>query len=202
MEAGGMRRPSNAIAAAVAAHTDLVRAARQLSEAEVRGLSRLPGWNRARVLAHLAHKSRSHVSVFEGARLGEVREQYPSGIAVAESETEAWSLRPVKELCELLAGGFSSLERSWGSLREDDWSRAGISSAGERSMSEFVDRHMRDVFVHHVDLDIGYLPADWPAVFVGAELSKRLRDLPGRAEPHALLAWLFGRSEAPKLGPW
>jgi len=59
-----------------------------------------------------------------------------------------------------------------------------------------------DVFVHYVDLDVGYHPADWPAIFVSTELPKRLRDLPDRTEPAVLLAWLFGRAPSPELGPW
>lgn len=69
-------------------------------------------------------------------------------------------------------------------------------------MIEFVERHLRDVFVHHVDLDSGYEPSDWPTAFVSRELPKRLHDLPDRAEPSALLAWLLGRTRAPGLGPW
>lgn len=69
-------------------------------------------------------------------------------------------------------------------------------------MPEFVDRHMRDVFVHHVDLDVGYSPEDWPAIFVDTELPKRLRDLPLRASPGALLAWVLGRAQSPELSAW
>ncbi len=47
-------------------------------------------------------------------------------------------------------------------------------------MSEIVAHHWRDVVVHHVDLDLGYRPSDWPANFVEGELAKRLRALPDR----------------------
>ena len=69
-------------------------------------------------------------------------------------------------------------------------------------MTEFVERHLRDVFVHHADLDVGYGPRNWPAAFVTKELPKRLQDLPGRADPSDILAWLLGRSTAPELAPW
>ncbi|MEY2425171.1 MAG: maleylpyruvate isomerase [Actinomycetota bacterium] len=142
------------------------------------------------------------MAVLEGAVIGEVREQYPEGQTAAEAETEAWSKRPARELFGLLADAFSALERAWERLPEDAWLRRGISSAGDRSMIEFVDRHMRDVFVHHVDLGVGYAPADWPTVFVTAELPKRLRNLPDRAEPRSMLAWLLGRAAPPELAPW
>ncbi|MEY2474570.1 MAG: maleylpyruvate isomerase [Actinomycetota bacterium] len=195
-------RPQDAIDTAIVGHREVLTAAHSLGETEIREPSLLPGWSRGRVIAHLAHKSRSHVAVFEGAREGVVREQWPRGQAAAEAETEAWSNRSATDLCGLLAGGFSELERAWQLLPDDAWLRSGISSAGERSMIEFVDRHMRDVFVHHVDLGIGYVAADWPTVFVTTELPKRLRDLPDRAEAHAILAWLLGRTAAPRLAPW
>ena len=69
-------------------------------------------------------------------------------------------------------------------------------------MAEIVTHHLRDVEVHHVDLDLGYRPSDWPAKFVEGELAKRLRALPDRADHADLLAWLLGRAPAPELGPW
>jgi maleylpyruvate isomerase len=195
-------RPRDAIETAIVGHGEMLTTATSLDDSEIRQPSLLPRWSRARVIAHLAHKSRSHVAVFEGAVGGEFREQYPEGQAAAEAATEAWSNRPAAELCGLLADGFSALERAWERLPDEAWLRRGTSSAGERSMIEFVDRHMRDVFVHHVDLGTGYAPADWPTAFVSTELPKRLRDLPDRAEPHAILAWLLGRTPAPELAPW
>lgn len=195
-------RPQDAIEAATVGHAELLAAVTNLSEREIREPSLLPSWSRARVIAHLAHKTRSHVAVLDGAAVGEVRGQYPAGQAVAEAETLEWSNRPAAELCALLADGFSTLERAWDRLPDDAWLRRGVSSAGERLMTEFVARHMRDVFVHYVDLGIGYAAVDWPAAFVQVELPKRLRDLPERAAPHALLAWLLGRTPAPELAPW
>jgi maleylpyruvate isomerase len=69
-------------------------------------------------------------------------------------------------------------------------------------MAEIVGHHLRNVEVHHLDLDIGYGPEGWPPAFVEAELAKRLRDLPGRTEHANLLAWLLDRAPAPDLGPW
>ncbi len=162
----------------------------------------MPGWNRARVIAHLAHKSRSHVNVFDAARAREVGNQYPDGQGAADAEALMWSELPARELCRQLAGSFAALAAAWRRLPNDEWTNRGTSSAGSRTMIEFVERHMRDVFVHYVDLDVGYQPADWPAIFVRTELPKRLGDLPERTEPALLLAWLFGRAPSPELGPW
>lgn len=194
--------PRDAIETAIVGHAEVLTATASLDDYQIAQPSLLPGWSRARVIAHLAHKSWSHVSVFDGAAVDDVRAQYPDGQAAAEAETEAWSRRSAGALREFLRDGFDALERSWDRLPEEAWTRRGMSSAGERSMDEFVERHLRDVFVHHVDLGVGYGPPDWPAAFVSTELPKRLRDLPGRAEPHDILAWLLGRAAAPELAPW
>ena len=87
-------------------------------------------------------------------------------------------------------------------LDDGMWDRQGIMTAGPRTMAEIVTHHLRNVEVHHVDLDIGYRPSDWCALFVEIELAKRMRALPDRAEHAALLAWLVGRAPAPDLDPW
>lgn len=195
-------RPQDSIETAIVGHDEVLTATARLDDNQIAHPSLLPGWSRARVIAHLAHKSWSHVAVFEGAVVDEVRPQYPEGQVAAEAETEVWSQRSAEALLECLRDGFAALERSWDRLSDEGWVRRGTSSAGDRSMKEFVERHLRDVFVHHVDLDVGYGPRDWPAAFVSTELPKRLRDLPGRANSHDILAWLLGRTPPPKLAPW
>src|SRR3954452_14766380 len=135
-------RPAEHIEAARAGHAEVLRAATDLHGRAIREPSLLPGWSRARVLAHLAHKSRSHVDVFTGARGGEVRLQYPEGQSAAAAEVLAWSELPPGDLLRRLADSFSALEVVWAELPDDGWTRIGISSAGERSMIEFVHRHM------------------------------------------------------------
>jgi maleylpyruvate isomerase len=39
-----------------------------------------------------------------------------------------------------------------------------------------------EVLVHHVDLDIGYRPQDWPAAFVGDYLDRAVTGLRGHAQ--------------------
>lgn len=61
-------------------------------------------------------------------------------------------------------------------------------------MVEIVAHHLRNIEVHHVDLDIGYRPADWPSILNDGELPKRLQSLPDRADHAQILAWLLGRA--------
>jgi maleylpyruvate isomerase len=195
-------RPAAAIDACVAGHERLVSAIAPLTDGEVTQPSKLPGWTRGHVLTHLAHKTATHIWLFEGAYVDEVRDQYPHGLVRAQADVEANAGRSAAELRSELIASFAGLEAAWGELPDSCWDREGICVPGPRSMRQIVDRHLRDVEVHHVDLDIGYGPTDWPDVFVEGELAKRIADLPDRASRAALLAWLLGRAEAPALGPW
>jgi maleylpyruvate isomerase len=69
-------------------------------------------------------------------------------------------------------------------------------------MTEIVMHHLRNVEVHHVDLDPGFRASDWPPLFVKNEPGKRIRDLPNRADHADLPAWLLGRAPAPELRRW
>jgi maleylpyruvate isomerase len=60
----------------------------------------------------------------------------------------------------------------------------------------------REVELHHVDLGLGYTPADWPDEFVHLVLPEMIDGLARRADHRALLAWLSGRGRVPELGPW
>ena len=195
-------RPTDEIGACVEGHRRMEAAVARLTDEDVRRPSLLPGWTRAHVLTHLADKTLTHVDLIEGAERNEVREQYPDGFANAQAAVDVGAQRPAVELRADLARAFALLEAAWSRLGEQHWDRVGICVPGPRSMAEIVLRHLRDVEVHHVDLDIGYSPTDWPVFFVEAELGKRLPQLADRAPHSLLLAWLLGRGDAPELGPW
>ena len=55
----------------------------------------------------------------------------------------------------------------------------------------------REVELHHVDLGLGYTPADWPEAYVERELAISLALLPERLDgsgQRQMLAWLVGRA--------
>jgi maleylpyruvate isomerase len=163
--------------------------------------SRLPRYSRANVIAHVTNKAKAHRVLFEGAVAGEVRRLHPEG-----HDPDLAARRPagttVTQLRAELEESFAALEAAWASLDDQMWARHGVMMAGPRTMAEIVGHHWRNVEVHHVDLDIGYEPDDWPSAFVDGELSRRLKGLPERASHPELLAWLLGRAPAPDLSPW
>ncbi|MGH9094591.1 MAG: maleylpyruvate isomerase N-terminal domain-containing protein [Acidimicrobiales bacterium] len=185
-----------------ASHERLLADLARLPDAAFRSPSLLPGYSRGHVVTHLANKARAHVSLFEGAAAGEIRRLHPLGYD-PDQAAAAGAQRSARQLLADLRTSFELLEAAWDDLVPALWERQGIMTAGPRTMSEIVSHHLRNVEVHHVDLDTGYRISEWPAVFVEGELPKRLRALPDRADHAGLLAWLVDRAPAPDLlGPW
>jgi maleylpyruvate isomerase len=195
-------KPSATVDACRRSHQLLLDSLAPLTDDDFRVPSLLPRYTRGHVVTHIANKARAHVLVVEGAAVGEVRRIYPDGYD-ADQAAEAGADRPAAELRADLAHSLQLLEAAWAALDDAHWDRQGIMIAGPRTMVEIVGHHLRNIEVHHVDLDIGHQPRDWPSILVEGELPKRLQALPDRAGHAELLAWLIGRGPAPELvGPW
>ena len=111
----------------------------------------------------------------------------------------------LREACAVLEGRYA----------ESDWDGAGRGPLGEIPLVDLPFFRMREVAIHHVDLDIGYEFADLPSVYVRLELRRMemmwqarqpmgLTPLPPAAlelAPPARVAWLMGRIEVPGLKP-
>jgi maleylpyruvate isomerase len=194
-------RPLDLIEACRSSHRRLLGALSRLTDEDLRQASLLPGFTRAHVIAHVANKADAHSELFVGALVGEVRRLHPEGYdpdAAADRRAHSLAVEARDDLEESL----DRLEAAWDGLDEPLWQSTGIMMAGPRTMTEIVGHHLRNVEVHHVDLDIGFAPADWTSVFVEGELAKRLQTLPDRARHADLLAWLLDRAPAPPLTHW
>ena len=153
-------------------------------------------------MTHIANKVKAHVQLVEGPPAGEARRLHPPGYD-ADLAAAAGASRSAEELREDLAASLILLEEAWDGLDEAMWDQSGIMMAGSRTMIESVNHHLRNIEVHHVDLNIGYGINDWSAYFVEAELTRRLPALTHRANHADLLAWLLNRGQAPDLvNPW
>lgn len=195
-------RPTATLDACRTSHQLLLDRLAPLIDDDFRAPSLLPRYSRGHVVRHMENKARAHAAILEGAAIGEVRRIHPDGYD-PDRAAEAGADRPAVELRADLADSLQLLETAWAALDEAHWDRQGIMVAGPRTMVEIVGHHLRNIEVHHLDLDIGHHPSDWPSILVEAELPKRLQALPDRAGHADLLAWLIGRATAPDLvGPW
>ncbi|CAL9581322.1 maleylpyruvate isomerase family mycothiol-dependent enzyme [Streptomyces sp. enrichment culture] len=151
------------LASVQAATERLLVAVGALDDAAVTQSSRLPGWTRGHVLAHLARNADALVNVLEG------RPMYVSGEA-RDADIERDAPRP---LDVQLADVRESAERlrAAGAVPAD-WSRIVELRNGVTDRAERVPfRRWVEVELHHVDLGIGYELEDLPADFTEREIA-------------------------------
>jgi len=173
---------------------------------DIESPSALPGWTRGHVLTHITKSGDGHVGIFDAAAEGHVAQQYPGGVEGRAADIEAGSTRPAADQVESLRSSIASLEVRWAA---SDWQGSGIGPAGVIAVRDLPFFRIREVAIHHVDLNIGYSFADLPSEYVRVELWRMgmlwkarqpmgMTALPAQAlemPSHIRLAWLMGRSD-------
>ncbi|ANW20736.1 maleylpyruvate isomerase family mycothiol-dependent enzyme [Streptomyces clavuligerus] len=141
----------------------LLTAVDTLDRTRLSGPSRLPGWSRGHVLAHLARNADALVNVLEG------RPMYPSA-AARETDIERDSGRPLDvQLADVRdsAAQFEAVARL-----PAEWNRTVALRNGVTDRAARVPfRRLVEVELHHVDLDVGHELEDLPREFVLREIA-------------------------------
>jgi maleylpyruvate isomerase len=172
-----------------------------LRDEQARSPSLLEGWSVGHVLTHVARNADSVVWRLEGAALGEVRDQYPGGLAQRRADIEAGAGRPAAALVADVARTSAAVEAATAALPPSAWDAPSRTSRGVIETSrDAVFSRWREVVVHHGDLGLGSVT--WPPELVAAWLPRELPRLAERTDPQRLLAWVVGRGPAPALAPW
>jgi len=201
--------PEVAIALCHSAHLRLFTTVAGLEDHVARRSSRLPGWSVGHVLAHLARNADGHVRRLEAAMAGREVARYPGGPDQRSREIVEGAGRPAQELVLDVRESALRLELAWAASLEAGWPNAEMLAGDHFPTTASPMRRLREVEVHHVDLGLGYEPADWPDAYVQWELGASVERLPGRLadrrDAHRFLAWLTGRGDLPqdlRLTPW
>ncbi|MFE7587543.1 maleylpyruvate isomerase family mycothiol-dependent enzyme [Streptomyces gardneri] len=149
--------------ASVKAATDrLLDAAASWDNAATAEPSRLPGWTRGHVLAHIARNADALVNVLQG------RPMYADA-ATRDADIERDAARP-------LAAHLADLRESGDGFQTAgaepaDWSRTvELRNGVTDSASRIPFRRWVEVALHHVDLGVGYELEDLPEEFVQREI--------------------------------
>ncbi|MEU1201335.1 maleylpyruvate isomerase family mycothiol-dependent enzyme [Streptomyces sp. NPDC005813] len=170
----------------------LLTAATKLDNASAAEPSRLPGWSRGHVLAHLARNADALVNVLEG------RPMYVSGDA-RDTDIARDAPRPVDaQLADVRA---SAARFQDAGAVPADWSRTvELRNGVTDSAARVPFRRWIEVELHHVDLGIGYELEDLPENFVTREiafLTDRFRghpEVPATRLTDGTRAWSTGRA--------
>jgi maleylpyruvate isomerase len=198
---GGPGPPTEWVEGCVAAQRTLDAAVAGLDDEQARAPSLLEGWSVGHVLTHVARNADSVVWRLEGAALGEVRDQYPGGLAQRRDDIEAGAGRPAADLVADVARTSAAVAAAMAGLAPSAWNARSRTSRGVvETAADAVFSRWREVVVHHGDLGLG--PVVWPSALVAAWLPRELPRLAERADPAQLLAWVIGRGPAPVLEPW
>src|SRR5512139_1694733 len=154
----------------------LLRTAGDLDEEAVRGPSLLPGWSRAHVLAHIAGAADSRTRLLSAARTGAPIPQYRDERARTE-QIDADAVRSPADLLDRVRAATAGVIEAIGDHPADAWDRPVEWLGGAmRPVRGVVPSLLQELEIHHVDLDAGYGPADWPGWFTDAQLRRVLAD--------------------------
>jgi maleylpyruvate isomerase len=152
----------------------LLSAVAELDNATVAEPSRLPGWSRGHVLAHLARNADALVNVLEG------RPMYASAEA-RDGDIERDAPRPLDAHLADLRDSAARF-RATGEAPAD-WSRTvELRNGVTDSAARVPFRRWAEVELHHVDLGIGYELEDVPADFVERYIDFLAARFSGRAD--------------------
>lgn len=220
--------PERVVGPVSAATEALVATAASLDDDALRSPSLCPGWTRGHVLTHVARNAEALANLLNWANTGVETPMYPSAEA-RNADIEAGAMRTPAELVEDLKDSAAGFAKAVSAMPEQGWERLVRTGPGGTGAAVPARRVMwlrlREVEVHHVDVDAGYRPSDWPSTFVDRALRESLRAY-GRKDgvppftavtdgirehvggtggatvngtAAGLLAWLIGRSSGDDL---
>jgi maleylpyruvate isomerase len=145
----------------------LVRTVDGLRGDDWRAPSLLPGWTRAHVVAHLALNGEALRDVLRGEVDHERVPMYESQEQRDADIAELAAADP-SELRERLLGTLTTFTEAVLAVPEETWGRrfARTRDVEARLPLRAVPvMRMREIEIHHADLDLGYSPDDWTQPF-------------------------------------
>jgi maleylpyruvate isomerase len=134
------------------------------------------------VLTHLARNAEGGTRLLTWARTGAPSYEYES-VAARAAAIEQGAGRPAAVLAADVRSSADGFSAAADGMPAQAWQRTVRWTTGhETDAALIVAMRLGEVLVHHVDLDIGYRPRDWPAAFVSDYLDRAVTGLRGHAE--------------------
>ena len=183
----------------------LIRTVDRLEDAAWAAPSGLPGWTRAHVVAHLVLNAEGLAGSLGGIVQGTAIPMYPSQEA-RDRDIEDLAGEEPEVLRTRLLGATTDFADAVAAVPDDAWETRieRVPGGSTFRASSIPGMRLREVEIHHADLDAGYTHADWSpelAVLVVDSMSRR--ELSGR--PFTVRAtdtdrsWTFGSGAGPTV---
>ncbi|MBM2615367.1 maleylpyruvate isomerase family mycothiol-dependent enzyme [Actinoplanes sp. LDG1-06] len=141
---------------------EFLRTVADLEPATVGNLSALPGWTVGHVLTHVARNADALTNLLTWARTGVETPPYASAQA-REAGIEEGAGRPLREQLEDIRAAHERFADAGAAMPAEAWAFP-VPWLGQ-SAAAVPWARLREVTVHHVDLGLGYTPADWSDAF-------------------------------------
>jgi maleylpyruvate isomerase len=142
----------------------------RLTDEDVRRPSLLPGWTRGRVLTHLARGADALRNLLEGGT------GYASQDA-RDAQLDAGADRGIAEQAADIRASAAAFRETTLRQPDDAWDRMVTPPFGIKPFpaGQVLVRRLVELELHHVDLDAGYRPSDWPTTFNELDLPEPMR---------------------------
>ncbi|MGH8824905.1 MAG: maleylpyruvate isomerase family mycothiol-dependent enzyme [Jiangellaceae bacterium] len=200
---GDVAAPEPAGVGPVTAATDrLVGRVERLDRGDLGEPSLCTGWSRAHVVSHVARNADALTNLLTWASTGVETPMYASAEA-RDADIAAGAEGDAGTLLDELRASAQRFSTAVASMPDEAWERQvrlGAAAAGATIPARRVLwQRLKEVEIHHVDLDAGYTPADWAPWFVDRALAETLRMFGRRDDVPGLTLVVDGTTE--RLGP-
>lgn len=168
------------------------------------GASGLPGWTRAHVVAHLALNAEGLAGALTGIVQDDPAPMYASQ-EDRDRDIEELAGGDPAELRERLLAGCTLYADAWAALPDDALGTRFERTTGGPTIpaGATLGMRLREVEIHHADLEAGYSHTDWPLRFCEillASMTKREWSQPFTASPTDLDgSWDYGEGHGPTV---
>ena len=183
----------------------LIRTVDRLEDAVWAEPSGLPGWTRSHVVAHLVLNAEGLAGALGGIVQGTPLPMYASQEA-RDRDIEDLAREAPEVLRTRLLGATTDLADALAAVPEDAWQTSVERVPGGRTFraASVPGMRLREVEIHHADLDAGYTRADWAPEFAAALIDSMARREVAESSftVHATdldRSWTFGPAAGPTV---
>jgi maleylpyruvate isomerase len=176
----------------------LVRTVDGLDDEALGAPSGLPDWTRGHVVAHLALNAEALAGVLEGVISGTPTTMYASDEA-RDSDIADLAAAKRTVLRDRFMAGTTRLTDAVDGFPDEHWTESFERTPGGRKIryAAVPGMRLREVEIHHVDLDAGFSPTGWSDSFSAHLIESMLKRGPSEASYRVLAtdlaqSWVVG----------